>query len=124
MFIKLNSYFEDFYLNWVNSIFLWIDYYEGLNNCLMNDFLVLSISYYFLNGFEFLLLGFILFLGSLICVIINKYQKNIKISGLSSFFNIFDFFNDYINFIFLRKQNLNSQSRQEAGLRFFKKKKW
>lgn len=89
----------------------------------MNDFLVLTIGYYSLNNFELLLIGLLLLVGSIVCVILNKNQKNIKNSFIlnSSLFlkNIFN----TVNFFFLRKQNLNKQALYKPNIRMYKKKK-
>jgi hypothetical protein len=89
----------------------------------MNDFLLLFISYYSLNSMEFIIIGFFLLIGSVVCVQLNILQKDVKIDKLDSFAKIFDFTTDFINFVFLRKQNLNKQTNSPVSLRIFKKKK-
>ena len=89
----------------------------------MNDFLVLTIGYYSVNSLEFVLIGFLLLVGSVVCVVLNKIQKNVKISNSASFLNLFSFFTDYLNFSFLRKQDLNNQGISTPTIRLFKKKK-
>jgi len=88
----------------------------------MNDFRALTIAYYSVNSIEFLLVGLILLVGSLVCVNLNKLQKSIKIFKYSIYFNIFDYFKDFINFTFMRKQNLVHQTLNPASIRIFKKK--
>lgn len=90
----------------------------------MNDFIVLTYSYYFINNIEFLIIAYLLLLTSFICVYLNRIIKNNKINGTSSFLKIFNFFSDYLNFSFLRKQTLNSQNYFDPSIRVFKKKKW
>lgn len=98
------------------------DYYEALYNARLNDLFSLYISYYIFNSFEFLMLGFLLLIASLVCVNLNKFNINLKLNNYYDFFIIFDFFEDFINFSFLRKQNLVLQTIQKSSIRFFKKK--
>ena len=125
--LLLQSYFvyydSNFFLIFFN-IFLWEDYYEAFNNKSLNDFLVLTISYYSFNSVELLLIGFILLIGSVVCVLLNRIQKFSKNNNLLNFFfKISDILN-YKNFFFLRKQNVNKQSFYNPSLRVFKKKTW
>ena len=89
----------------------------------MNDFFSLYVSYYFINSFEFLSVGLLLLFVSLVCVNLNKFNKNFKLNNYYNLFTIFDFFFDFINFFFLRKQNLVDQENTVAATRVFKKKK-
>lgn len=98
------------------------DYYEALYNTKLNDLFSLYISYYIFNSFEFLMLGILLLVASLVCVNLNKFNLNLKLNNYYDFFVIFDFFEDFINFSFMRKQNLVSQTIQKSSIRFFKKK--
>jgi len=113
---------ESFYLDFFFYFFYLDDYYEALNNTIMNDFLVLTISYYTINNIEFLLIGFLLLVGSLVCVYFNKSQflyKNFL------FFNILNYYNLYNNFLyyfFFRRQDLLKQSYFKDSIRMFKKK--
>lgn len=102
---------------------LWDDYYEALWNKNMNDFLLLFISYYEINSIEFLLIGLFLLFGSVVCVNLNKLQKSLKLQKLPEFLKIFNLFEDFISFIFLRKQNLHDQTITPVSLRLFRKKK-
>ena len=114
--------FEFFYLIWNNFDYILDNYYESVSNFFLNDFLCLVFNYYLFNSFEFLLLGFILFFGSIICIILNFLSKK------NSF--IFDLF--YLNnltrglklteYSFLRKQNFFKQNNTNASIRIFKKK--
>jgi len=114
---------NEFYLPMIfNSIDLWDDYYEALFNTNMNDFRALTIGYYSINSIEFLMVGLILLVGSVVCVNLNRLQKSIRIFKYSVYFNIFDYFKDFLNFTFMRKQNLMDQNSIPAGIRMFKKK--
>lgn len=88
----------------------------------MNDFFSLYLSYYFINSLEFVLLGSLLLYVSLVCVNLNKFNKNFKLNNYYDLFTVFDFFFDFINFFFLRKQNLVDQENHAAATRVFKKK--
>jgi hypothetical protein len=88
----------------------------------MNDLYGLFVSYYYLNSFEFIFIGLILLIGSVICVNLNRITKINKINAYSDLFIIFDFFKDFAKFIFMRKQNLTDQENHPASTRIFKKK--
>lgn len=120
-FDSINYYNE---LNWIFFNFYFDDWYESLNNFLMTDFISLYTTYYSINSVEFLIIGYLLFLGSLIAVALNKSQKNSKINENSNFLKLFNFFSNFLNYSFLRKQNLNDQSYYDPNIRLFKKKKW
>jgi hypothetical protein len=57
----------------------------------MNDAIGLMISYYSVNSFEFLLLGFILLVGSLVVVNLNKLNKNVHYPKYNTFLEVFNF---------------------------------
>lgn len=124
-FIRIADYsFYSYNLNWLFFNFYFDDWYESLNNSFMNDFISLFLSYYRINSVEFIVMGYLLLLASIICVNMNKQIKNSKIESNSLFLKNFNFFNDLLNFSFLRKQNLNDQSNYDSNIRIFKKKKW
>lgn len=93
------------------------DYYEAKNNYIMNDFTPLTISYYFINSAEFTMIGILLLIGSIACVNLYKSNKNYSIIKQSDILDIFKFFKDFINFNFIKKQNLNKQTNAKHGLR-------
>jgi hypothetical protein len=105
-----------------NIIYMWDDYYEALWNDKMNDLFGLYIGYYLLNSFEFLLIGVLLLIGSIVCVNINKFNKNLKSNNYYDLLTIFDFFDDFIKYLFMRKQNLVDQALHPSSTRIFKKK--
>jgi hypothetical protein len=88
----------------------------------MNDFRALTIGYYSINSVEFILIGLLLLVGSVVCINLNKVQKSLKSFKYGFYLNIFDFFKDFLNFTFIRKQNLVTQTRSVASVRIFKKK--
>lgn len=101
---------------------LWDDYYEALNNTLVNDFNGLFNSYYVINSFEFVVFGLLLLFGTFICVALYKTIFVSKIIPYSSFFSLFNFFNLKINYNFLRQQNLHTQTNSPATNRIIRKK--
>lgn len=98
------------------------DFFESLFNDKSNDLFSLFLSYYSINSFEFLMVGVLLLIASLVCVNLNKFNSNLKLNNYYDFFVLFDFFEDFLNFSFLRKQNLSDQTLQFSSIRFFKKK--
>lgn len=105
-----------------NITSFWENYYEALYNININDFKLLFISYYKINSIEFLIIGVLLLVGSVACVNLNKYQKLVKIYKHDSFLKIFNYFSDFVDFTFLRKQNLNYQTQHPPVVKIFKKK--
>lgn len=97
------------------------NYYESLNNNILNDFTPLTISYYLINSAEFLSIGLLLLIGSVACVNLYKSNKNYSIVKQANVLNVFDFFKDFINFTFIRKQDLNKQTSASVSLRSVKK---
>lgn len=119
-FLINNLEFTELQVFNINS--LWDNYYEALYNININDFKLLYISYYKVNCIEFLLIGFLLLVGSIICVHINKYQKFLKIYKYNSIFKLFKSINSLLDFSFIRKQNLNYQTQHIPAIKIFKKK--
>lgn len=107
----------------VDNINLWDDFFESVQNSNTNDFVGLLLSYYYYNSFEFLLIGFLLLVGSVVCVNLFRSNNKIKLHKYGNFLSLFSFFQDMINFVFMRKQNLSDQQRTTVGTGFFKKKK-
>ena len=98
------------------------NYYEALYNNVSNDLFGFSISYYFINGVEFIFIGFLLLIGSVICVNLYQFNKSVRAQSYSSYLTVFNFFTDFTSFFFLRKQNLIKQGNNKASLKVFKKK--
>ena len=105
-----------------NFIYLWDDFYEALNNELMNDLFGLFLSYYYFNNNLLIIFGFLIFLASVICINLLKLTKNISFDTTNIFLKLFNFFNDFINFNFLRVQNLFKQNLKKPNVRIIKKK--
>jgi hypothetical protein len=113
----------EFYLpHELNFFFIWDDFYEAFNNNKFNDLYSLFLSYYYINSLEFIIVGLLLLFASMVCVNLNKFTKNLRFNNYYEFLVLFDFFNDFVNYTFLRKQNLNDQTLSNSSTRFFKKK--
>jgi hypothetical protein len=89
----------------------------------MNDIFGLYLSYYFINSFLFFLFAILIFIASLICIILVKTSKASLYNTTLSFSYVFDFFKDFMSFDFLRKQNMNYQTKRKATTRLVKFKK-
>jgi|HigsolmetaAR201D_1030396.scaffolds.fasta_scaffold01125_14 hypothetical protein len=106
----------------VNTSYLWDDFYEALWSDILTDLYGLFLGYYRFNSFEFIFIGLLLLIGSLLCVNINKFNRINKLNNYHDLFLIFDFFKDFVKFIFMRKQNLVDQENHPSSTRIFKKK--
>jgi hypothetical protein len=106
----------------MNSIILWDNFYETIPNNITTDLFGLFITYYYINSFEFISVGLILLIGSLVCVNLNKIVRINKVNYNYNFFILFDFFKDFSKFLFLKKQNLIIQANSVPSIRIFKKK--
>ena len=102
--------------------FLLDNSYESIFNFLQNDLFVLFISYYVLNNIELIFIGFLLLVGSIVCVNLYSVNKNTRLQNYKSFFSVFNFFLDMCSFVFLRKQNTIKQGNIKSSLRIFLKK--
>lgn len=101
---------------------LWDDFYEALHNYVMNDAVGLMISYYLVNSLEFILIGLILLVGSLIVVNLHYINKKLKFPLFNTFFEVLGFMRHWITGFFMRKQNLTDQQFTRASTRSFAKK--
>lgn len=100
---------------------LFDNFYESLCNSITNDLFGFSISYYLVNAVEFVFIGFLLLVGSVICVNLYQINKNVRTRTYTDFLTIFNFFIDFSSFFFLRKQNLTKQCNSKTALKVFKK---
>ena len=123
-YVSINIYYESNTNFIIDLSFYGIidNYYESIFNPINNDLFGFSISYYLINGVEFIFIGFLLLIGSVICVNLYQMNKNIRTQNYNSFLTIFNFFTDFSSFLFLRKQNLTKQGNTKASLKIFKKK--
>ena len=111
------------YNSFINEPFNVFDnYYESFTNQVTNDLFGFSISYYLLNSIEFVLVGFLLLVGSVICVNLYQINKNGRVQNYYSLLVIFNFFTDFLSFYFLRRQSLLKQGNTKSALKLFKKK--
>ena len=113
---------ENYVWEELNIFYFWDDFYESIINTNMNDFSVLLLSYYTVNSLEFLIIGFILLIGSVVCVNLHKVNKNKRIESYNNFISFFHFFKDSVNFVFTRIQNLHNQNLYTPSSKIFKKK--
>lgn len=105
-----------------DTINLWDNYYACLSNTAMNDFIGLYLSYYFLNSYEFLLIGWMLFLGSILCITLFNLVGSSKSTNHLLLRKFINFFLSSLDFFFLRKQNLVNQNNTQPALRIIKNK--
>jgi hypothetical protein len=108
--------------NLFNCIDIWDNYYESINNYYLNDFIGLYLSYFLINSFELIIMGFILFLGSILCIVIFNLAGFTKNNNYILFKNFINFYFKLLDFYFLRKQNLIKQNMYQPGLRIIKNK--
>lgn len=83
----------------------------------MNDVFGLYLSYYTFNGVLFFLFAVLIFIATLTCVNFFKILRIKTQEHLVTFQDIYAFFQDLVNFEFLRKQNLTNQIRRKAATR-------
>jgi len=95
------------------------NFYEILFNFLLNDLYGFSISYYTINFVEYIIVGFLLLLGSVVCVNLNLIGKSISSQNYCEFFTKFKFFTNLVPFMFLRKQNLINQSNRKSFTKIY-----
>lgn len=83
----------------------------------MNDFAGLYISYYLVHSLEFIIIGFILFIGSIGCVSlysILNLSKKVNYSLVTGFLSLFTKFYDIL---FMRRQTLALQTYRQDAIR-------
>ena len=114
--------FENYIWEELNMFYYWDDFYESIINSNMNDFSVLLLSYYTINSLEFIIMGIILLIGSIVCVNLHKINRNKRVQSYDNFFSFFNFFKDSVNFVFTRRQNLHNQNIYTPSSKIFKKK--
>ena len=134
----LNKYVFFFYYVFINYLFIsndeggsldeinfyvvWENYYEPLTNFVMNDFSLFLLSYYTFNTLEFMLIGLILLIGSIVCVNLYKANKDNLAHNAYQYSLFFDFYKDSQNYNFIRKQNLYTQNLTIPSTRMVSKK--
>ena len=118
-----NNFNSDFSEN-INLCYVGVidNYYEHFLNPNSNDLVGLYISYYNINAIEYLIIGMLLLIGSVICINLFAMNKNIRTQNYNNYLSLFNFFTDFSSFLFLRKQNLTKQGNTKAALKIFKKK--
>jgi hypothetical protein len=93
-----------------------------MHNTAMNDFGGLLVGYYSINSLEFILVGVLLLIGSVACVNLFRNTRLSNVVQYNTFFKLFNFFTDFIDYIFMRKQNLTKQTKMKGSTKIFKKK--
>ena len=123
-FIFISDYQDQTIWNNVSIYFYSLidNFYESLINHNNNDLFGFLVSYYLLNSTELLIIGFLLLIGSVICINFNQNNKTIGLQNYNNFLKVFNFFKDFITFFFLRKQNFTNQGFTSPTLKVFKKK--
>lgn len=114
--------FENISQIFLNSSIFYENYYMYLSAKTFNDFYGLFINLFSANAVPTMSVGYLLLIGSFVCVTIHSLIKTIKMINYSDFFLVFEMFKDFSKFIFMRKQNLTDQMHVTSGSRFFKKK--
>jgi len=122
LYLNLIGVFQEqdtlFYIN-VYQNNLIDNFYEILFNFLLNDLYGFSISYYTVNFVEYIIVGFLLLLGSVVCVNLNQIGKSIGGQNYFEFTKKFKFFTNLVPFMFLRKQNLINQSNRKSFVKIY-----
>lgn len=111
-------------LDFLNASYYWDDYYADLNDDILNDIAGLYLSFYNFNGLLFFFFGLLLFFATLVCVTLFRIVRTKTQEHLISMQYVFTFFKDLVNFEFLRKQSMTSQTRHRPVTRLvrFKRK--
>jgi len=115
---------NEFYLpNELNIIELWDDFYEANSSFVFNDLFGFFVAFYELSTMETIFLGVYILYSTTSSANLNKLTRTFKITAYDDFLQLFDFFKDFVSFIFLRKQNLSDQARAKAATRAYNRKK-
>lgn len=117
--LNINFLYFFFNINLNNNFFIFENYFESNNNFNMNDFISIFLNYYNFNSISFLIVCYLLLLGSIICVNLNKINYFFKNYELFSKKKRITLIKD---FFFFRKQNLIAQSNYNQNIRIVKKK--
>lgn len=123
-FIFIIDFREQFYWNNINILYFFLidNFFEGISNYISNDMIGFLITYYYLNSVEFLFVGFLLLVGSVVCIKFNQNKKNVSLQNYNNFLKVFNFFENFLSFCFLRKQNMIKQGNIKSSTKIFKKK--
>lgn len=117
IFLILTNFFElqDTKIVSLFNVYIFFDdYYNTLNSYILTDLELSFLMYYYYNSFFLIMFGYILFICSIICVLLNIYINKTNTGDLKTYFNIFDFYKDFIDFLINRKQDLNKQANENA----------
>jgi len=117
-YLNLNEcYFFNF-----NYAYIWFNCYESIRFLVKNDFLSLFFSYYIYNSVTFIIVGLILFVGSLICITLNVKVLGSKKAKSLKYMTSFKELNLFSSFSFMRRQDLNVQAHANMSIKIVSKK--
>jgi len=105
-----------------NYVDIWDDFYEAHSNGFMTDFYGLFISYYYFNSLFTLFMFLLLFMCSVVCVYLNIRMKSNKQQNIGTYLSTFNFWREFTNTYFFRRQNLSKQTLHTTSTKIFKKK--
>lgn len=86
------------------------DFFESYSSSSMSDVHGLYLSYYVFNSFLLVLLGFFIFVVSVVCVLILKAAQGTYSEAVGEVLKSHKFFEGLLSFELLRSQNMNVQS--------------
>lgn len=107
--------YAESFINFFTDLF-WTDYYEAMYYLFINDFLGFFLSFYLLNCFILIIVGYILYVGSLVCVMLFSSIKKFKFSNINAFINVLLSSQFFLYSLFFRKQDLFDQNLFAAVL--------
>jgi hypothetical protein len=70
-----------------------------------------------LNTLVFLLIGLILFFGSIVCVLLFRLIKVVKFNNVNNFFDTLSYSQSFLYSIFMRKQDMFDQNLFFSGVK-------
>lgn len=120
--IAFVPFLDDYYNLDSEYSFLYNDYYEAASNFLLNDISSIYISFFLINNFLICLLGFLIFLASMLCVNLLFFSKLTLVNSSKALLKTYNFFLDLLDVSVFRSQNMTSQQSTKPKLKFFRKK--
>lgn len=88
----------------------------------MNDFAGLYISYYMVHSLELIIIGFMLFIGSVACISIYNLINLSRRVSYGLILDFLTFFSKLYDRLFLRNQNMIKQSFTKDTIRYCSRK--
>lgn len=102
-----------------DTVVNWEDYYESVYNDNMNDFVGLYLAYYVFNSIEFVIIGVLLFIASIVCINLFRFTKIVKFRNYNNFLKTFKLAQSFTYCTFMRKQNIVVQANEKPSIRSF-----